>query len=371
MLCVEVSGKYKRDVYNVIRLTHPNPEQAKAWVKVNNDEKISVITAIRNGLSVSADTWEANNSEAGQIVAEAVKEGKVTAKEGEVLLAEAKNENWAGLLKEGKLGILAALRNIRNIVKDCKDGVTVDLLCNLISNGEAIRKGKIFPYQIDIAYEVIKEEVGDTMVGRQIAVALLKGYEAAVPNLKEILTGRTAVFLDISGSMWSTGSRIFNTYSKKTTSTEAGYKACLIAATIAKGTNADIYQFGGTARKVGWDGNANVFALAQALKGNLGTTNLSTAFQLAKQLKESYDRIIILSDNECNRGNNKEAYKEYVRDIGNPYIYSVDLAAYGTAPIAGDRVSYYFGYGYQMFENITQAEFRPEYHLEKVKKIVI
>jgi polyhydroxyalkanoate synthesis regulator phasin len=360
--------KYKNDIFNIIRLTHPNPNNG---VKVYaNEGSISVLSAIRNGLNLSADTWETSNSEAGQLVATAVKEGKIDKQQASTILSDAKADNWKGLLKEGKLGILAALRNIRSIVSVAKnDTEVIAILCNLISNGELIRKGKIFPYQIDIAYEVVKDELGDTMTGRQIAKALLTGYESAIPNLSELLTGRTAVFIDVSASMWGYGGYIYNTYNQKKANTSAGDKACLIAATIAKATNADLYQFGGTARKAIWDINSNVFALSEGLKANLGSTNLASAFRLAEQLKEKYDRIIILSDNECNRGSNKEAYKSYVGNIGNPYIYSVDLAAYGTAPIAGDRVRYYFGYGYQMFEDISSAEFKPD--LEKVKKIVI
>ena len=63
--------------------------------------------------------------------------------------------------------------------------------------------------------------------------------------------------------------------------------------------------------------------------------------------------------------------KEYVEHIGNPYVYSIDLAAYGTTSLAGDKVRYYYGYGYSMFDDITKSEFNPNYHIDKVLQITI
>ena len=61
----------------------------------------------------------------------------------------------------------------------------------------------------------------------------------------------------------------------------------------------------------------------------------------------------------------------YVKGCGSPYVYSVDLAGYGTNCIAGDKVRYYYGYGFSMFDDIASSEFNPEYHLEKVKQVII
>ena len=37
----------------------------------------------------------------------------------------------------------------------------------------------------------------------------------------------------------------------------------------------------------------------------------------------------------------------------------------------GDKVNYYFGYGYQMFDDISSNEFNPNMHIEKIRKIII
>jgi hypothetical protein len=358
--------KYKKSLIDVINLVHPNPKNSSAMVDVNG-EKVNVIDAVIKGLSVSADTWEVAQSDAGQEVAKAVKEGKIDEAQAKEVLKEAKAENWDALLTEGKLGILAALRNIRNMMNTVTKGKTVDTLCTLLSDGEAIRKGKIMPYQIDLANEVINSEFSSAE-SRKISAALLKGYDAAVPNLAEMLPGRNLVIVDFSGSM---STPVLDPVRKTRYSSSCMDKAALIGATIAKATNADVIRFGDNAEYVNWNMNSDVFSIATAMKKGMGCTNLGRAWQLAQASGKKYDRVFILSDNECNRGSSYSSYMNYVKAVGSPYVYSVDMAAYGTTQLAGDNVRYYYGYGYAMFDDIAKSEFNPNYHLDKVKKIVI
>ena len=366
-------AKYKDTVIDMANLTHPKSALSKAEIVVDG-KKMKVIDALMKGITVSADTWEVANSDAGQEVAKAVKAGKLTKAEAEVTLANAKNDNWEAMLTEGKLGILAAIRNIRSMLKSPRKEV-IDALCKLVSNGQAIRDGKIMPYQIDYAYEVVKKEFSNSADGRRVMEALLKGYEYAVPNLAEALPGRTCVMVDCSGSM--------NTYcsqagQRSNIASTAAEKAGLIAATIAKATNADVVRFGSHAEFYSYDPNESVFSLGRKIgHDNMGGTSIPSAFDLIHNAKRQYDRIILLSDNECNARGYwsgdwvSGAYKKYVHDVANPYVYAVDLAAYGTTPVAGDKVNYYFGYGFAMFEDIASKEFNPSAHIEAIRKIVI
>ena len=52
-------------------------------------------------------------------------------------------------------------------------------------------------------------------------------------------------------------------------------------------------------------------------------------------------------------------------------MYAIDLAAYGTTPLAGDKIAYFYGYGPQLYEDMTKNEFDPRKILDKVLKIVI
>ena len=367
--------KYKKTSLDIMNLCHPN--SAASFAEVEYDGKtIKTLDAIKAGLPVSAKTWEAAQSEAGQIVAEAVREGKISKAEAETILEKAKSDNWTELLSEGRLGILAALRNIRSILKVTNDRKNIDLLCALLSDPEAILKGKVMPYQIDTAYQILRDEFRGWQYAPDVAAALLKGYETSIPNLKEALPGKTCVMVDCSGSMCS---RCTNGGNHSQINATACEKAGLIAATIAKSCDCDIVRFGSDAHFFTPNLKKNVFQLGQEIaNANMGGTAIGSAFDLIRKNHKKYDRIILLSDNECNQrsywGGNwvDTAYKEYVRNVCSPYVYCIDFCAYGTTPLANPgKVNYYFGYGYSMFNDITSKEFNPEAHLEEVRKIII
>ena len=359
--------KYKSNLIDIINLVHPSPKLSRATVEYNG-EKISTIDAIMKGYNVSANTWEVNQGEAGQIVAKAVKEGKLTDKEAKETLTQAKADNWKELLDTNKLGILAALRNLRNVLINNPESSTINKLCDLVSNPTLIREGKIMPYQLDLANEIMIAEF-NSPYARQISQALAKGYELAIPNLSALIPGQNVIFLDQSGSM---GYEIKLSGQKYSSRTSCISKAALIAATIAKATNADIIVFGSSAEYVQYNPNLDVFTLAKQLStANMGGTNLATAWNLAQASGRKYTRTFILSDNECNRGNTYSSYMSYVKNVGHPYVYSVDLAGYGTNCIAGEKVRYYYGYGFSMFDDIAKSEFNAAYHLDQVRKVVI
>ena len=360
--------KYKSSLIDVINLVHPKPSESQATVKVEGED-VYTIDAIMRGMNVLAETWEVSQGEAGQIVAKAVKEGKLDETEAKEVLTQAKADNWAELLDNNKLPILACLRNLRNILINNPTQDTVDKVCALVSNPKLILEGKIFPYQLDLSNEIMLTEFNDGKA-RQISQALAKGYELAIPNLKALLTGDNVIYLDQSGSMGT--SILLSGKDKKYSKSQCIDKAALIAATIAKATNADIIVFGSSAKYVSYNPNLDVFTLAKQLSSaHMGGTNLSTAWNAAQNSGKKYDRVFILSDNEVNQGSTYNAYTSYLRAVGSPYVYSVDLAAYGTNCIAGDKVRYYYGYGFSMFDDIASSEFNANYHIEKVKQIII
>lgn len=366
-------AKYKKTVIDIANLVHPDPTKSTATVKDENGNEVNVLNALMNGINVVADTWETAQAEAGQEVAKAVREGKLTKEKAAEVLKEAKAENWNSLLCESKLGILAALRNIRAIMNNSNaSDETVNMLCELVSNHNKLRNGLIMPYQIDTAYEVVRDEIGTGVNQRNILTALLKGYETSIPNLAAALPGKTCVLLDCSGSMHTGCAIKRNGKWDRMRNTTACEKAGLIAATIAKATNADIVRFGGRAELTTYDPNKNVFDLGKQLSNaNMGMTSIAAAFNAIRGRK--YDRIILLSDNEANTGRTSTAYKEYLRSVNSsPYVYCIDFASYGTTPLKNDgKINYYYGFGYAMFDDIASREFNPMQHIDKVRKIVI
>lgn len=363
-------AKYKKNVIDLANLVHPNSEVSNAVIKSENGF-VKTLDALMRGIPVTADTWEAAQSEAGQEVAKAVREGKIDKNEAEKILAEAKADNWEALLKEGKLPIMAALRNIRNIMKNPREEI-ISMWCKLISDEEKIRKGLLLPCHFDLAYTIIVNEFNFADYSQEVQKALIDAYQSSIPNLKEVFTGKTCVIVDCSGSM---GRPVYIERNQlpRYDINSSSYKAGLIAATIVKAVGADVIRFGSRARYFDYDKNTNVFALAKAIgNANMGATSLYTAFELMRQEKKSYDRLVILSDYEINSYNlTSDSYKHYIHDVASPYIYCVDLAAYGTAPLMGDKISFYYGYGSSLYEDIKSKEFNAANVLDKIRKIVI
>lgn len=373
-------AKYKNTVIDISNLVHPNSKLSKAEVEVEFEGqkvKMKALDAIMKGIAVAADTWETTQSEAGQIVAKAVREGKLDKQEAEKVLAEAKADNWEGLLKDGKLGVLAALRNIRNMMKNPRQEM-ITAWCKLITDPAKVRQALILPIHFDLAYDVVDNEFGQNKYANKVRQALQDGYIAALPNLAAAFPGKTLIVVDNSGSMGGfpvsdgkTAVHYNYGYSKRTQT--AGYKAGLIAATFAAATGGDIIQFGGSAHWFQYDRNENVFSLAKKVcTASDGWTNPHAAFELITRERKAYDRIIFISDNEVNGKVTSAAYKEYVRRVCDPYVYGIDLCSYGTTPLKRDgKVQYFFGYGPSMYESIASSEFNPAEHIEKIRAIEI
>lgn len=373
-------AKYKNTVIDISNLVHPNSKLSKAEVEVEFEGqkvKMKALDAIMKGIAVAADTWENAQSEAGQIVAKAVREGKLDKQEAEKVLAEAKADNWEGLLKDGKLGVLAALRNIRNMMKNPRQEM-IEAWCKLITDPAKVRQALILPIHFDLAYDVVDNEFGQNKYTNKVRQALQDGYIAALPNLAAAFPGKTLIVVDNSGSMGGfpvsdgkTAVHYNYGYSKRTQT--AGYKAGLIAATFAAATGGDIIQFGGNAHWFQYDRNENVFSLAKKVcTASDGWTNPHAAFELITRERKAYDRIIFISDNEVNGRVTSAAYKEYVRRVCDPYVYGIDLCSYGTTPLKRDgKVQYFFGYGPSMYESVASSEFNPAEHIEKIRAIEI
>jgi polyhydroxyalkanoate synthesis regulator phasin len=371
-------AKYKDAVIDLANLVHPNPACSTAIITVDG-KPMKTLDALMKGITVTADTWEAAQSEAGQEVAKAVKDGRLSKEEAEKVLADAKNDNWEVLLMEGKLGILAALRNIRNMLKNPRKEV-IDALCALVSDGDKIRNGLIMPYQLDLAYMTIETEFPNCTYGDQIKQALRNGYETALPNLKVLLTGKTCVMIDTSSSMGTPCTMGNDKNGRKRISRTAMSEAALIGATIAKACDGDVVLFSSFAKEFNYRKSDNVFAIAKQIENAAiwGGTSIGSAFEMIRMWKRKYDRIFVLSDNECNTKSYwsgdwvKDAYKKYVHDVCSPYVYCVDLASYGTTILPQtNKIGYYFGYGYSMFDDVAKLEFNPSAHIDKVRQIVI
>lgn len=350
------------------------------FAKQDYNEKDGVVSvpalrALVLGVLKQFNTVEDKNTDAGKKVAEAVKSGEITKEEAKVVLNEAKTENYKLLIETKKIGYLALLRNIRNILKT-NDTDLLDKACGLLTQKDFIKKSLVMPHQIDIALEMMLLEFtgGDKL--RTVVIALSKAYELAIPNLREAFSeGTTAIVLDTSGSMssnWNGGCKI----NGKGISSVPLDKASLIAATLAKGIDADVYHFGTSCQAItGFNPLDSINTLKQLFKSKSGKaghgTEYRTIFPTLDEVGGKYDRIFILSD-EQGADSVEKTYKEYSRKHGTPHIYFINLTGYASTMLKQTtKVHRIFGYSADIYETAKKVELNPQIVIEEINNINI
>jgi 60 kDa SS-A/Ro ribonucleoprotein len=344
---------------------------AKVMETKNGEVLIPALHALVLGLLKQTNTVEDKNTDAGQKVAAKVKAGTITKEEAEDELRDAKSENYAELIKTKKIGYLALLRNLRNIIST--DTKLVDPACELLTDESFVRRSMVFPHQIDLAADVIQNETSGAD-SRKVVTALNKAYELSIPNLADMnLMGNTAVVFDTSGSMHSGGMAV-NGKGRTYAPIE---KAALIGATLGKGMNADVFQFASYTQELKFNPGDTVFSIKNGFMSHNGEVGHGTAFdsifETFNKMGKIYERIFIISDlqggDECLKGSQ---YAKYCSRAGNPYLYTIDLQGYGSNMFKeNNRLFQLAGYSAAIYETAKKYEIDPQALLNEVKAINI
>lgn len=146
--------KYRRSLVDIINLVRPNPKKSSAMVTTNLGT-VRTIDALMAYYPNNPHTWESMRSASGQFVSASVTVLKLDKKEQYALSKKSAAEDWNTVLNQGKLGILAALRNIRNIL-NCGDPELTKKLIRVLADSHMLVKGLIRPSQINTALRVCK-----------------------------------------------------------------------------------------------------------------------------------------------------------------------------------------------------------------------
>lgn len=291
-------GKYKLkgkeyNMYDLINITHAHS---------------ATIDKYKAGTLETPDTWE-------------------TAISGSTS-EEEKSQNWQRLVEENKLGYLALIRNLRNIVNSAPDVRWIEkYLIPQIENEVAIKKSLVFPYQIYCSWK----NYGIRNIS--IDAALDRAFRIACGNMPK-MDGRTVIVLDVSGSMENKLSS-----NSQLTLKEVG---AVYAAAMFVNCNADFIKFGNDAKRIKLNKLENIFNLVEKMYANDNCgygTDIVPAFRL---MNEKYDRIFLVSDMQimsknssgwwwCRRQSGIDTYNRYCEVYKcHPHMYSFDLANYST-----------------------------------------
>lgn len=282
-----------------------------------------------------AQTWETQLTQAG--TAETADEA-----------ATAKAEAWSQLLRERKLGYLALLRNVRNILTHAPE--QVDELCAQLADERAVRRSLVFPFQFLTAVSVLKQ--GNLPGAARVLEALDRAVDHSLANVPAF-GGHTLVALDTSGSMVGRPQEI----------------GSLFAATLVKATGADLMVFSDDANYITLNRRDSTLSAAQAIPFISGGTNFNAIFTRANR---AYDRIIILSDMQgwIGDGAPVRAFADYkTRHAVTPRVFSFDLKGYGTLQFPQERVVCLAGWSDRMLELLHKLDRDPDALLREVEAV--
>lgn len=255
-------AKYNRDgtvkLRDVLFLCHAEPkdeEQAATWKK------------LVDGTLESPDTWEVALSSGAD-----------------------KKDTWERLLKDGKLGALALLRNLRNM-KDA--GVDEKIIFGAL---ESMSVERVLPFRFISAAKYAPQWEP------QIEKAMLKCMEG-----KDKLLGKTVLLIDVSGSM---SDPISSKSDLKRYDAAAGL--AILAREICE--NVSIFVFSTSAKELpARHGFAMRDAIVQVVGGG---TNTGDAVNMINK-SEKYDRLIILTDEQSHQSIPAPITRGYVVNVAS------------------------------------------------------
>lgn len=172
-----------------------------------------------------------------------------------------------------------------------EDGKWVHFLAERLRDPEQIRRSRVFPYQLLVAWQNASESMP-----KPIRDALHDAMETALANVPEI-PGKIYVFPDISGSMHSSVSG----YRKGATSkvTCAQVAGLIAAAIMRRNPRTEVLPFGNQVLGIKLDPADSVIENARKLSSlPAGGTNCSAPMKELNRRSAKGDLVIYVSDNE-------------------------------------------------------------------------
>jgi len=313
---------------DTVCVCHPNPEISKAGKESYKQ--------LLDGTIATPETWEAKVSAAGTDVA-------------------AKKAAWESLLKEGKMGYMAMLRNLRNFIEA---GIDKKLFLPTLTDKERVLKSKQFPFRFLSAYKAV-EEMGGTQ-----QKTTLKAIEAAIghacQNIPE-MDGATVVAVDLSGSMTS---RV----SQKSTLTMMEIGANFGSMLYERSDEVITYGFGHTIKQIGMSPTSGVLTNAQKITNtDVGhSTNGYLVVENILRKNINAERVVFFtdcqlwdSDDIWGDGNRThKAVKNYWKKVNSKtHFWFVDLQGYSTTIDPGDaRIHLIAGFNENILKMIPRGE---------------
>ena len=246
---------------------------------------------------------------------------------------EDRAEAFGKLLIEGKLGYMAALKNIKNILEAGVTDEVVDALVSLLSNERAVLNSRVLPFRFTQAYGVVSSLGIDKFKIKKVLCAIEQGFVYSSKNISiEEEEESIAILLDESGSMGGFWGSEENYLTSKTPFMVG--KTLMASMLVGLDKEKTLgYLWADSAREVSIDRSPMDFIKNTNTKG--GGTNLGAAIDDLIRTKTKVDKIVIFTDMQQNSigGWGSKTFQECVSDYRkiNPNVKILfwNLEGYG------------------------------------------
>ncbi len=262
---------------------------------------------------------------------------------------------WMELLDSGKLGYMALMRNLRNLLNAGLPYKYLEKAAQRIADEKQVRKSKQLPFRFFAAYKGISG-LADASVFLE---ALEQAVAHSVDNISFFKGRRVLIASDVSGSMMRPLSQ---------RSSIQCYDVGLLLSMLLRnklGGRVTTGIFGDT-WKVKNLPRSNVLANVETLRGIEGEVGYSThgytALKWALKEHEGFDKIVFFTDCQMyglqRDGHFERLWTKYKQMHRGCKMYLFDLAGYGNTPVRIDEknVTMISGWSNRVFDMLEALE---------------
>ncbi|WPO83481.1 TROVE domain-containing protein [Chryseobacterium sp. JJR-5R] len=329
--------------------------------KAKDENQQAVFNKIVNDSLETPYTWEVELSVLGQTKFADDAERK-----------SAFRNKWQELIFSNKLGYMATLRNLRNILEAGVSSEAMAKVCSYLSDEKAVRNSKQLPFRFLSAYRELKTI--DSPYLSSILESLEHAVTVSAKNIKGFGFGTSVVIAaDVSGSMQQPVSP-----KSKILLYDIGLLMSMMLQSQCR--NVVSGMFGDRWKRVPMPKNGilrNVDAFYKR-EGEVGySTNGYLVIEDLIARKEKVDKVMLFTDTQLwdsNSGGNsfENSWNRYKSISHNAKLYIFDLAGYGKQPLDIRKNDVYLiaGWSDKIFDVLNALEDRKS-AVELIKKVVL
>ena len=347
-------GKYNRETDVKLRdalfLVHP---------KAKDDAQQAVFNKIVSNQLAVPYTWETELSAVGQIKYE-----------NEKAKAEAVKAKWEELIDSKKIGYMALMRNLRNILDANVSAAHVESVCAYLSNEIAVSNSKQLPFRFLAAYREVKVLKSEFVT--MVLNALEDAVVASIKNLKGFdVTTRVLIACDVSGSMQKSISA-----KSKVLFFDIGLMLGMLMQSKCKRVVTGM--FGDTWKVINMP-NCGILSNVDEYYKREGEVGYATnGYKVIDDLiarKVIMDKVMMLTDAQMwdstfGSSSLEKSWKAYKAIAPEAKLYVFDLAGYGNTPLKmlNNDVCLIAGWSDKVFDVLAAIE-NGENAVEKIKQV--